>query len=100
MDDAVQHYIDAHSKDQRLGFVLALFFGPLGLFYGSWVAALILCVITFISAATVIGPVICWILAILINFPAVRMHNEKVKAVAALRVLEDKKPTPADKPVE
>ena len=100
MDDAAQHYIDAHSKDQRLGFVLALLFGPLGLFYGSWIAALILCVITFISAATVIGPVICWILAMLINFPAVRMHNEKVKAVAAMRVLEDKEPTPADKPVE
>ncbi|MEW8403479.1 MAG: hypothetical protein AB2689_21700 [Candidatus Thiodiazotropha taylori] len=88
MNDAVQQYIDTHSKSQGLGFVLTLLFGPLGLFYSSWVAALILCVIAIASAASIIGPVICWILAIIIGFAAVSKHNEKVKAAAALGVRE------------
>ena len=88
MSDVVQEYIDAHSKSQVLGFILTLLLGPLGLFYSSWVAALILCVIAIASAASIIGPVICWILAILIGFAAVSKHNKKVKAAAALGVRE------------
>ncbi len=56
MNDTVQVYIDTHSKSQVAGFLFTLFLGPLGLFYSSWVAALILCVIAMISAATIIGP--------------------------------------------
>lgn len=88
MNEAVQKYIDTHSKSQGLGFVLTLLFGPLGLFYSSWVAALILCVIAIASAASVIGPIICWIFSILIVFAAVSKHNEKVKAAAALSIRE------------
>lgn len=86
MSDAVQQYIDTHLKSQVLGFVLTLLLGPLGLFYSSWVAALILCVIAIASFYSIIGPIICWILAILISFSAVSKHNEKVKATAALGV--------------
>lgn len=86
MNDAVQQYIDTHSKSQGLGFVLTLLFGPLGLFYSSWVAALILCVVAIASAASIIGPVICWILAIIIGFVTVSKHNEKVKAAATLGI--------------
>lgn len=88
MSEAVQHYINTHSKSQALGFVLTLLLGPLGLFYSSWVAALILCVIAIASAASIIGPIACWILAILISFATVSKHNEKVKAAAALGVRE------------
>ena len=88
MSDAVQRYIDTHSKSQGLGFILTLLFGPLGLFYSSWVAALILCVIAIVSVASIIGPIVCWILAIPIGYAAVSKHNEKVKAVAALGVRE------------
>lgn len=88
MNEAVQRYIDTHSKSQGLGFILTLILGPLGLFYSSWVAALILCVIAIASAATIIGPIICWLLAILISFAAVSKHNEKVKAAAELGVRE------------
>lgn len=88
MSNAVQRYIETHSKSQGLGFALALILGPLGLFYSSWVAALILSVIAIASATSIIGPIICWILAILISFAAVSKHNEKVKAAAALGVRE------------
>lgn len=88
MNDAVQKYVDTHSKSQGLGFVLTLILGPLGLFYSNWVAALILCVVAIVSAASIIGPIICWILAILISFATVSKHNEKVKSTAALGVRE------------
>ena len=49
MNNAVDVYIDTHSKSQLGGFLLTLILGPLGLFYSSWVAALILCVIAIAS---------------------------------------------------
>lgn len=84
MNNAVEAYIRTHSKSQIAGFLLTLILGPLGLFYSSWVAALILCVIAIVSAASIIGPIICWLLAILISFGAVSSHNEKVRATANL----------------
>jgi hypothetical protein len=84
MNDAVAAYIRTHSKSQLAGFFLTLTLGPLGLFYSSWIAALILCVIAIVSATTIIGPVICWVLAILISFVTVSSHNDKVKATANL----------------
>lgn len=84
MDDAVNAYIRTHSKNQLSGFLLTLFLGPLGLFYSSWVAALILCVIAISTAASIIGPLICWILAILISFMTVSSHNEKVGGIYAI----------------
>jgi hypothetical protein len=84
MNDPVQSYISAHSKSQLSGFFLTLFFGPLGLFYSSWVAALILCVIAIFTAVSIIGPIICWLLAIFISFATVSSHNKKVQATANL----------------
>ena len=84
MNDAVKDYISTHSKSQVAGFLLTLILGPLGLFYSSWVPALILCVLAFVSVASIIGPVVCWVLAILISFATVSGHNEKVKATANL----------------
>lgn len=88
MSEAIDKYIETHSKSQGLGFILTLLLGPLGLFYSSWVAALILCVIAIASAASIVGPIICWILAIIIGFASVSKHNEKVKATAALGAKE------------
>lgn len=84
MSNAVQNYVETHSKSQTAGFFLTLLFGPLGLFYSSWVAALIL---SAIAVATVpVGLFFCWFLAIIISFFSVSKHNEKVKAFAALGV--------------
>ncbi len=86
MNDAVQGYINAHSKSHGVGFLLTLLFGPLGLFYSSWVAALILCVIALASATTIVGPVICWLLAMMLGPFGVGKHNDKVRSAAALGV--------------
>lgn len=84
MNDAVEAYINTHSKSQLAGFFLTLILGPLGLFYSSWVAALILCVIAIVSASSIIGPVACWILAIITSFITVDSYNNKVVATANL----------------
>lgn len=86
MSDAVEVYISAHSKSQLIGFFLTLLLGPLGLFYSSWIAALILCVIAIVSATTVIGPIVCWVLSMIISFVTVSSHNDKVKATAKLLI--------------
>lgn len=84
MSNAVENYIKAHSKGQFLGFILTLLFGPLGLFYSNWVAALILCAIAVMTAVTIVGPALCWSLSIVISFFAVSKHNKKVRATANL----------------
>ncbi|HIF9551108.1 TPA: hypothetical protein ACX6S2_003432 [Photobacterium damselae] len=58
--------------------------GPLGLFYSSVVGGLILCVIAFVSLATVIGPVICWILAIAIGDHCTYKHNKNIDNIKSL----------------
>jgi len=84
MSDAVENFVNTYSKSQFIGFLLTLFFGPLGLFYSSWVAALILCVIAYFSFVTIVGPIFCWALAILISFFTVSGHNKKTLATANL----------------
>ena len=81
---AIQAYLDAHSKSRGAGFLLALFFGPLGLFYSNWLAALIMCVIAIAGWATIIVPVICWILSMLLCFVFVGSANTKIEAQARL----------------
>ena len=87
MNDAVQAYIDAHTKSQEIGFLLTFFFGPLGLFYSNWLSALILCTIAVTCAVTgtlniVTIVIFCWPVAIFISLVSVGKHNEKVKAAA------------------
>ena len=91
MSDEFQKYIDDHTKSYETGFILTFFFGPLGLFYSSWLAALILCVIAIACAVSgalniVSIVVLCWPLAIFIGLVAVGKHNEKVKAAASQSV--------------
>lgn len=83
------NYIKAHSKSQFVGFILTLLFGPLGLFYSGWVSAIILTVVAIASVSTLIGPIICWVLAIIISFFAVRNFNKKVTATADLTSSRD-----------
>ncbi|MCP4325236.1 MAG: hypothetical protein GY787_26010 [Alteromonadales bacterium] len=91
MSDNVQAYIEAHSKSHMAGFFLTLFFGPLGLFYSSWVAALILCTVVFVSLSTIplsplspFVPILCWLAAMVLTFYFVGSHNKKVIVTAKL----------------
>ena len=88
MSEAVERYIETHSKSQLAGFLLTFFLGPLGLFYSSWVAAVILIVIAFTGFVTLVLPIISWLLSIIISFIAVDKHNQKVKAAAHLGIRE------------
>lgn len=65
-------------KSQATSLVLTILLGPLGVFYGSIVGGLILCVIAVVSAATIVGPIICWILAIFVSDNGVVKHNKSV----------------------
>lgn len=73
-----------NQKSRATSFVLTFLLGPLGLLYASWVAAVILAVIAIATAATVVGPVICWILAMIIGDSATRKHNRGIEEFKAL----------------
>jgi hypothetical protein len=91
MSETIQKDIDAYSKSQGIGFIATFFFGPLGLFYSSWLAALILCVIAVSSIVTgalniVTIILLCWPLSIIISFVSVGKHNEKIKSTTSQNV--------------
>ena len=79
-----ERYIETHSKSPWLSFFLTVLLGPLGLFYANWIAALILCFLAIALASTVIVPLICWGIAILIGGSAVSSYNDKIRATAEL----------------
>ncbi|EWH12069.1 hypothetical protein DS2_00055 [Catenovulum agarivorans DS-2] len=89
MNSKVEQYIKVHSKSYTLGFLLTLFLGPLGLFYCSWIAGLILLAIAVVTASTIIVPIVCWVLSMSISFIAVGKHNDKIKATAELSLVSD-----------
>jgi len=84
MNDKLKAYIEAHQKSKTVGFVLTLIFGPLGLFYSSWVAGLILSVLALFTLATIIIPLACWVISMAFSFYFVIRFNEKVIATANL----------------
>jgi hypothetical protein len=83
-EQVIQNYVNSHKKSQAAAFFLALLLGPLGLFYCSWVAALILSVIFVTGFATIVIPVFCWLIAFVISAGRVTAYNNKVRAEAEL----------------
>lgn len=84
MNNYIESYINSHSKSQIIGFLLTLILGPLGLFYSSWVSAVILCAIAITSATSITIYVVCWGLSILLSFIAVSNYNKRVRDTANL----------------
>ena len=76
--------MNLNQKSRLVSLLLTIFFGPLGLFYSSVAAGLVLCIIAFVSFATVIGPVICWILAIAIGDHCTYKHNKNIDNIKTL----------------
>jgi len=72
-------------KSRTTSFLLTLFLGPLGLLYSSVVGGLILIVIAIASASTIIGPFVCWILAIPIGDHCTLKHNKNIDKFMGLR---------------
>lgn len=81
--------MDLSSKSKGVSVTLTLLLGPVGLLYSSVPAALIMAFITFVSLATVIIPVLCWLFSIFLGVHYVDKHNTNVKRLIAL--LENKK---------
>lgn len=84
MSDVSQKYIGKHTRSYEIAFILTFFFGPLGLFYCNWLAAVILCVVAIAGAVTgainiITIIVLCWPLAIIIGLVSVGKHNEKIR---------------------
>jgi hypothetical protein len=79
-------------KSQVFGFILALIFGPLGLFYSSAIMAVIYIGIG-ISAAVFVGDpsiasvagTIIWFVSIITSFFTVSSHNRKVEMMWMMR---------------
>lgn len=70
-------------KSRGVSFALTLLFGPIGLLYATIPGGLILIVVAMVTAPTIIGPVVCWIVAMATGDYAVQQHNAAVRQLAA-----------------
>ena len=66
-------------KSELVSFLLTFFFGPVGLFYSSFAGGVALLLLTAATFPTVIGPIICWFLSIVIGMHCTSNHNYSVK---------------------
>lgn len=76
--------MNLNEKSRGTSFVLTLLLGPLGLMYSSLAGGIILLIIAIATAATIIGPVICWLLAIVIGDSATHKHNQNIKKLTEM----------------
>lgn len=83
-NDPKHQYIQAHCKSYIVGLFLTLLLGPLGLFYCSAAAAIVLTLLAIVSATTMIGPVVIWGASMVASIGAVHAYNNRVKTFAAL----------------
>lgn len=84
MSEAIKNYVAANSKSRVISLILTILFGPLGLLYSSIIGGVILLVVAIFTSATIVVPLICWIIAILIGDSAVVSYNKKMRAQAEL----------------
>ncbi len=72
-------------KSQLVQFLLALFFGPLGLFYSSTAAALFWIILAIVIGFVTLGLgfVGIWLLSIVTGFFTVSGYNQRMKAIIA-----------------
>tara|TARA_Y100001956_G_scaffold57128_1_gene56144 strand:- start:129 stop:374 length:246 start_codon:yes stop_codon:yes gene_type:complete len=76
--------MNLNPKSRLVSFLLTLFFGPLGLFYSSVAGAFVLVIVAVATAASVIGPVVCWVLAIAIGDHCTHKHNKNIDNIKEL----------------
>ena len=76
--------MNLNPKSRLTSFLLTLFFGPLGLFYSSVAGAFVLVIVAVATAGSVIGPVVCWVLAIAIGDHCTHKHNKNIDNIKEL----------------
>lgn len=83
----VEDYVNAHKKEQAIGFWLTLGLGPIGLFYSSWPIALVLILLLY-SLGPVVGFLwgvfVIWPSSILLSWVVIAFYNRKVRFKAEL----------------
>jgi hypothetical protein len=74
--------IVAKQKSAGIAFLLAFFFGPLGLLYASVIGGIIMIILSLIIGIFTlgIGLIIGWVISIIWAVVAVNMHNKKLLA--------------------
>ena len=83
--NALENYIKVNQKKKVTGALLAFFFGPLGLLYSNWVAAVLLTVLAFGFAITIPGSqLLVFPFFLIYSFFAVDEFNKKLRAKADL----------------
>lgn len=80
-----------NKKSQLASFLLTFFLGPLGLLYSSVAGGIILFIIALVSWPTFVGPVLCWILAIVVGAFCTAKHNAGVDEFKAM-VMNNNRP--------
>jgi hypothetical protein len=76
--------MNLNEKSRWISFVLTLLFGPLGLLYSSIAGGLILLVIAIVTIPTIVGPIVCWVLAIAFGDHCTYKHNQNIEKFSAL----------------
>jgi ABC-type transport system involved in multi-copper enzyme maturation permease subunit len=71
--------MNINKKSRVTSLILTLLLGPLGLLYSSVFGGIVLLLIAILSAPTLIGPFVCWFLAIIIGDSATHKHNKGVE---------------------
>jgi hypothetical protein len=71
--------MNLNKKSRLVSLILTLLLGPLGLMYSSVIGGLILLVIAILSAPTLVGPLVCWFLAVVIGDSATHKHNKSIE---------------------
>ena len=71
--------MNLNKKSRITSFLLTLLLGPLGLLYSSVIGGIVLLIIAILSAPTLIGPMVCWFLAVIIGDSATHKHNKGVE---------------------
>lgn len=70
-------------KSRGASFALTLLLGPLGLLYATVPGGIILTVVAILTSPTIIGPIVCWIVAMATGDYAVKEHNAAVHQLTA-----------------
>lgn len=81
---AINEYVSSQQKSSVLAFLLALLLGPIGLLYASPMWGVIGTLVALVSAASIVGPVIIWMLSVLSAPFLVSKHRRKLRAEAKL----------------
>lgn len=76
--------MNLNPKSRLVSFLLTLLFGPLGLAYSSIAGALVLAVVAVATAASIVGPIVCWVLAIAIGDHCTYKHNKNIENIKEL----------------